>query len=72
MAAANIKDTNIRLLFDGGLDQYGKTVVKSKSYNNINPEASSDQLYKAAQAIASLSGLPLFTVERTDKSEITE
>ncbi len=72
MATAQIKDTNIRLLYDGGVDAYGKPVVKAKSYNNIHPEAETDQIYAVATAIASLCNHPLLSVERTDKSEIVE
>lgn len=70
MAEANIIKTNFRILYEFGLDQKGEAVYKAKGYNNVKTSSTDDQIYQAALAIASLSNLPFFTVERDDKKEI--
>ncbi|WP_033827090.1 DUF1659 domain-containing protein [Bacillus andreraoultii] len=70
MAEANIIKTNFRILYEFGLDQKGETVFKTKSYNNVKTSSTDEQIYEAALAIASLSSLPFFNVERDDKKEI--
>jgi len=72
MALSNVKNTNIRLLFVIGVDEDGRPMYKGKTYNNIDPKATADQLMAFSKVIASLSSLPLDSVERTDKSEIIE
>jgi hypothetical protein len=39
-------------------------------YSNLKHEATSDQLYQTAQALSILCNDPLYTVERTDRSDI--
>lgn len=72
MAVTNKLDTNIRLVYEAGQDEDGKMIVKRKSYNNVNIDASADDIFSAAQALASLCSLPLFTIERNDVTEIIE
>ncbi|MCU9611954.1 DUF1659 domain-containing protein [Caldibacillus lycopersici] len=72
MALANLVDSTVRLVYDAGLDENGDVVLKAKSYNNINLNATADQIFAAAQAIASLTSLPLLAIERSDKTEIYE
>lgn len=72
MANANHVDTNIRLIYEAGIDQEGNPVFKRKSYNNVKTTSTADEIFQAAQAIASLCQLPLYKIERDDKSEINE
>ncbi|WAA13495.1 DUF1659 domain-containing protein [Fervidibacillus halotolerans] len=72
MAESKILDSNIRLVYEAGTDQEGNMIVKRKTYNNIHTDATADDLYSAAQALASLCSLPLFTIERNDRTEIIE
>ena len=46
--------------------------LKRKSYNNVKTTSTADEIFQAAQAIASLCQLPLYKIERDDKSEINE
>ncbi|WP_243299557.1 DUF1659 domain-containing protein [Bacillus litorisediminis] len=71
MATANLSESRIRLFYDHGLDQDGKQVLKSKSYNAVKESATADQILATAQAIATLSSVPLFSVERNDTADIT-
>lgn len=71
MATTQIMGSSLWLVFDGGLDEVtGKSIVKTKSFNNVKPTANAEQLYTIAQAIAGLQQLPLHSVERKDTSAI--
>ncbi|TFJ93157.1 DUF1659 domain-containing protein [Lentibacillus salicampi] len=73
MAAAQKVGSRLTLILDDGDDMMtGETVYKSKSFNNVKPEATADQLYAIATAVAGLQERPLYTIERNDESEITE
>lgn len=70
MAQALLEGTKLRLLFEAGIDDEGKPILKAKSFNNITKAATADQLSQAAQAIAVLCNDKLNKVERNDSSEI--
>lgn len=72
MATANHFDTNIRLTYEAGIDQEGNPVFKRKSYNNVKTTSTAENILQAAQAIANLCQLPLYKIERDDKTEIYE
>lgn len=72
MAQISLMQSNLRLIYANGYDDEGFAVYKARSYNDINPEATPDQIFNVAKAIASLCNLPLYTVERADKNEIIE
>ncbi|MFB6468818.1 DUF1659 domain-containing protein [Cytobacillus sp. Hz8] len=70
MAEAMIMDTKLRLVFDGGMDEKGDPIYKSKTYSNIKKDVTTDQLSQAGKALASLSGNTLVGIERNDNFEI--
>lgn len=70
MAVSILKDTQLRLVFEDGVDLNGKTIYKNKNYNNIKTTATVDQLFAVAQAIVPLQTKTLFTVERNDSSDL--
>mgnify|MGYP001332558694 CR=1 FL=1 len=70
MAQAYIVQSSLRLTFFVGIDQYGKEMFKTRTYSNLNSAATAEQVYQAAQALASLSKDPLHTIERNDRSAI--
>lgn len=72
LAQATIFQSSLRLVFETGFDQEGKPILKSRTYSNLNVAATPDQVYRAAQALASLTSHPLYSVERNDRSEIYE
>ncbi|HLR60849.1 MAG TPA: DUF1659 domain-containing protein [Lentibacillus sp.] len=73
MAAAQKVGSRLTLVLDDGDDMMtGKTIFKSKSFNNVKPEATADQLFAIATAVAGLQERPLYTIERHDESEITQ
>lgn len=71
MAVQVLIDSQLRLVFDMGMDENGKTIFKNKNYNNVKTAATADQLLQTAQAIASLQTETLALVERNNSNQIT-
>lgn len=71
MAQQILLESQLRLVFDMGFDETGKTIFKRKNYNNVKASATADQFYQTAQAIASLQTETLATIERNDSNHIT-
>ncbi|ALX49702.1 DUF1659 domain-containing protein [Lentibacillus amyloliquefaciens] len=73
MAVAEKVNSRLSLVLDDGNDlMTGKALYKTKSFNNVKPEATSDQLYVIATAVAGLQERPLYNVERQDEYDITQ
>lgn len=70
MAVSILKDTQLRLVFEDGVDVNGKQVYKNKNFNNVKTTATVDQLFAVAQALVPLQTKVLFTVERNDSSDL--
>ncbi|MDN4071658.1 DUF1659 domain-containing protein [Fictibacillus terranigra] len=65
MATTAIQDTQLRMVFDAGMEG-DKQLYKNKSFSNVKTSATGDQLYAVANALAPLQQLPLISVERND------
>lgn len=73
MAVAERTTSQLRLTFYDGEDpSTGKSIYKSKSFNNVKTNANADQLYAVAQAMIGLQERSIYTVERKDTSEVNE
>ncbi|MEN1967773.1 DUF1659 domain-containing protein [Lentibacillus sp. N15] len=73
MAVAELTNSVLQIVLDDGPDlMTGKQVYKTKSFNNIKPEATADQLYTLAHAFAGLQERPLYDIARKDSSQIVE
>ncbi|MEH7252644.1 DUF1659 domain-containing protein [Neobacillus niacini] len=70
MAQAVITTSKLRLVFQVGMNDDGKPIVKAKTFSNIQKSATPDQLLQAAQAIIGLSGDTLSNIERVDNSDL--
>lgn len=70
MAMSQLVDTNFRLVYETGVDGNGDPIFKRKSYSNVKPSTSDDQIFQAAHAIGSLCSHTLYTIERDDTKEI--
>ncbi|WP_042354115.1 DUF1659 domain-containing protein [Bacillus rubiinfantis] len=70
MAEAVLKATKLRLVYQVGMDDDGKAILKAKTYNSIKKEATADQILQAATAISGLTNDYLNNLERNDSSEI--
>ncbi|MFS0864637.1 DUF1659 domain-containing protein [Fredinandcohnia sp. 179-A 10B2 NHS] len=72
MATSLIKDSQLRLIFENGLDEFGEMKYQNKNYNNIKVTATADQLYAVAGAITDLQSRELVDIERNDKHYLGE
>jgi len=64
--------SGLKLKFDCGKNlETGKTVVKTKTYSNLDPNASADDVYEVGASIASLQEYDLLEVVKVDNSTIT-
>lgn len=70
MAQATLAASKLRLTFQTGVDANGKPVYKAKTFNNIKPAATTDQLFQTAQALSVLCNDPMNSVERNDSTDI--
>ena len=70
MAMEVFKQSSMKLKFETGVDELGRPVYKSKTYAYVKNEATVDQVKQAADALGSLSTLPLGAIERSENFEI--
>ncbi|WP_338452561.1 DUF1659 domain-containing protein [Niallia oryzisoli] len=70
MAQTLIKSMKLRLTFEKGIDEGGKSIFKTKTYSGVVESATADQLYQIGQSLASLSIHPLATVEKNGMYEV--
>lgn len=71
MANTILQTRKLRLVFLEGTNEKGNPVYAFKTYNT-KASSTEDQLYKAANALASLQSLPLERVEQNDVHFIVE
>ncbi|MFY0759384.1 DUF1659 domain-containing protein [Metabacillus dongyingensis] len=71
MAETIILDSQLRLVFDMGMDEKGEQVFKYKNYNNVKTTSTAEQLLQAATAITGLQTQILSHVERNDSHQVT-
>jgi hypothetical protein len=70
MAQATLVDSNLRMVFETGVNEKGEPIFKGKMYSNLKHEATTDQIHQAASALSVLCKDPLYTVERSDRYDI--
>lgn len=68
MATAFIADSQLKLVFNTGVDGEGNPIFKSKSLRNVKVTASTDGLYAVAQSLIGLQQYPVTSIERNDNS----
>ncbi|MGJ9458123.1 DUF1659 domain-containing protein [Oceanobacillus sp. CF4.6] len=73
MAVADMTQSTLQLVLTDGIDsESGLPIIKYKSFNNVKPAATADQLYAIATAVAELQERPLYEINRKDTSDIRE
>lgn len=70
LAQAILIESKLRLTFETGMKENGEPLFKSKTFANINNNATSEQLYQFSNAIDTLSANPLVSVQRDDRYRI--
>lgn len=72
MAEALLDKSVLRINYITGQKENGDPIVRAKSYNNVNPDATPEALLETAEALSSLQTEPLHSVWRNDTLMITE
>ncbi|SOC37191.1 DUF1659 domain-containing protein [Ureibacillus acetophenoni] len=70
MAVYNFEGATLKVLFETGLDEYGKPVVTTKTYQNIRNNVEVEKIATVTQAIASLSKYQLHQAKKTETNAI--
>ncbi|WP_027701360.1 DUF1659 domain-containing protein [Metaclostridioides mangenotii] len=73
MAIVSTKNSSsIKLSLDCGIDEKGKTIVRSKSFNNLKFDALDDDIYKIVESIMSLQDFNLLQVNKIDNATLSK
>ncbi|TDQ41994.1 DUF1659 domain-containing protein [Aureibacillus halotolerans] len=70
MAQAVLKESQLELVIDDGIDEKGETVFSSKRYNSVNPEVSDDVLFQAGQYLSSLTSEEIVSIQRNNDLDL--
>ena len=66
----NQANSKLKLVFSTGLDENNKDIVKNKTFSNIKPTISSEDLYELGTAISDLQAYPLLNLIRYEEYEL--
>lgn len=67
-----IKDTKLKLQLDGGLNEKGNPIVKSKTFSKVKTDAANDNLFSVAESLAGLQDMPLIGIKRVDEIDLQQ
>lgn len=70
VAIKNLSKLNIKL--DLGKNEHGKTIIKSKTFPNVNNAISNDDLMEVAKVLTSLQEHSMYDVMRIDSTTLSE
>ena len=62
--------SSLRVKFDGGLGDNGKTIVKSRTYSNLKHDATALDVYNVAEALASLQQHDVLEIAKIDNTTL--
>lgn len=73
MAIIQMPDASrLVLTLDDGVDDEGNPLTKTKSFNNVKPEASDEALFNVADSLAQLQTRDLVSVDRHDRAQLID
>lgn len=64
-------NTRLKLELDGGMVN-NKAVKKSKTFNNLNPEALNEDIYQIGKSISGLQSLELLELKKLEETILIE
>jgi len=65
-------DSKLKIQLDGGVDEKGKAVMKSKTYSKVKATATNEDVYAVAASLSGLQALPLLAVKRLEEIDLIE
>ncbi|UOQ43239.1 DUF1659 domain-containing protein [Halobacillus salinarum] len=69
---SDVIHSQLQLVFETGKDEKGKSIYRTKSFNNVKISATAEQLYHVATAFSPLQQHVLAQVERNDRSNLID
>ena len=67
---ANQANSKVKLVLNAGLDINNKTILKSKTFNNVKAAVQNEDLYNLGVAISDLQEHELANIVRYDEYEL--
>jgi len=65
-------NSSLRLILETGMDENGKPVYSTRTYNNVKTSASDEDLMSVANQLADIQSHPVFAIRRIVETELTE
>lgn len=62
--------SSLKIKFDCGLGENGRTLIKSRTYSNLKPEADVLDVYNVAETLESLQKNTLIEVVKQDNTDL--
>lgn len=62
--------TRLRIDMDYGTDANGRKLTRSKSFNNIKPDADDQAIFDVAQALGNLQQHPVIAIRKVSESDL--
>ena len=73
MAIVTKNPSGLKLRFDCGInDLTGKSIVKSRTFSNVRPNASNEDVYNVGVALASLQKYYVLEILKIDNSTLSQ
>ncbi|WP_195238834.1 DUF1659 domain-containing protein [Romboutsia sp. 1001285H_161024_C4] len=64
--------SSLKIKFDCGLGDNGRTIVKSRTYSNLKPDAKALDVYNVADAMASLQQHSVLEIVKQDNTQLNQ
>jgi hypothetical protein len=70
MAAFNFGNASLKISFETGIDEFGKSIIVSKTYRNVRDNVGATQVSAVVQAISSLTDNALSSAEKIEMETV--
>ncbi|MGD9569358.1 MAG: DUF1659 domain-containing protein [Sedimentibacter sp.] len=67
---ANQADSKLKMVFNAGLDENNKDIIKNKTYSNVKAAVTNENLYNLGVAISNLQSYSLMNIKRYEEYEL--
>ena len=64
--------SSLKMKFDCGLGDNGRTIVKSRTYSNLKPDEKALDVYNVADAMASLQRHSVLEIVKQDNTQLNQ
>ncbi|KAF5043924.1 hypothetical protein SDC9_88349 [bioreactor metagenome] len=68
---ANQADSKLKLVFNAGLDEENKDIMKNKTFANVKPAVTNDNLYNLAVSMSDLQSYTLSKIVRYEEYQLS-